>query len=132
MKEDEVQIFTGLEYPSQVRSIHLTTVRRIAPFQIVGYITKDERVADPVETILAEFIFLAKLLVKGKSIDVWGDTAMKGGVEVRDRFCIGKLLHCGANQRDGGVYCAYFNGSVESLVEEFRAHNGARSDKLSR
>ena len=66
------------------------------------YITEDEGVADPMETILSEFIFLAQSLVKGKSVDVRGDTAMKGGVEVRDRLCIGELLHGGANQRDGG------------------------------
>jgi len=69
---------------------------------MVGYITENERVADPMETILSEFVFLAKPLVKGESIDVWRDAAMKGGVEVRDRLCIGELLHCGANQGDGG------------------------------
>jgi len=55
-----------------------------------------------VEPILAEFVLLAKFLVKGESMDVRGDTAMKSGVEVRDCFCIRKLLHCGANQGDGG------------------------------
>jgi len=63
---------------------------------------KHERVADPVESILAEFVLLAKLLVKGESMDMCGDTAMKSRVEVRDCFCIGKLLYCGANQGDGG------------------------------
>jgi len=71
-------------------------------FQIVGYIMEDKRITDPMETILAEFIFLAKPLVKGESIDVWGDTTMEGGVEVRDRLCIGKSLHYGADQRDRG------------------------------
>ena len=97
MKEDEVQIFTGLVYPSQV---HTLTAIESHLFQIVGYITKDERVADPVKPILAELVLLAKLLIQGESIDVRRDTAMKGGVEVRDRLCVGKLLHCGANQRD--------------------------------
>jgi hypothetical protein len=89
-------------------------------FQMVGYITEDECVADPMETILSEFVFLAKPLVKGESIDVWRDAAMKGGVKVRDRLCIGKLLHCGANQRDGGcIVPISFGQSVESLIEEW-------------
>lgn len=54
------------------------------------------------EAILAETILLAKFLVKSESIYVWGDTPMKGGVEVRDGLCIGKLFHCGANQSDRG------------------------------
>src|SRR5258706_2061546 len=44
---------------------------------MIGYIMEDERVADPMETILSEFIFLAKPLVKGKSIDVRRDTVIK-------------------------------------------------------
>ena len=98
---------------------------------MIGYITEDERVADPMETILSEFIFLAKPLVKGKSIDVRRDTAMKGGVEVRDRLCIGKLLHCGANQRDGGCVVPISIGQSILWLRN-GSHKGARSDKLSR
>lgn len=98
---------------------------------MIGYITEDERVADPMETILSEFILLAKPLVKGKSIDVRRDTAMKGGVEVRDRLRIGKLLHCGANQRDGGCVVPISIG--QSILWLWNGtHKGASSDKLSR
>lgn len=98
---------------------------------MIGYITEDERVADPMETILSEFIFFAKPLVKGKSIDVRRYTAMEGGVEVRDRLCIGKLLHCGANQRDGGCVVP-ISVSQSNHRSRHGAHKGARSDKLSR
>lgn len=79
---------------------------------MVGYVTKDERVADPMKAILAETILLAKLLVKSESIDVWRNTPMKGGVEVRDRLCIGKLFHCGANQSDGGCIVPISTGQL--------------------
>ena len=98
---------------------------------MICYITEDEGVADPMETILSEFIFLAKPLVNGKGIDVRRDTAMKGGVEVRDRLCIGKLLHGGANQRDGGCVVP-ISVSQSNRWSRNGAHSGARSDKLSR
>ena len=85
------------------------------------------------KAILAESILLAKFLVKSKSIDVWGDTAMKGSVEVGDRLCIGKLVHRGANQRDGGCIMPISVGQLNLWSRNSAlTYNGARSDKVSR
>lgn len=104
--------------------------------QILGHGAQDERVADPVEAILAQPVRLGDLLVDGVCFDMCGERLVERGVEVGDASDAWEFFLAEADDLQCGEIVAavrnFLSAGIRSELDLKGSYSGARSSNSSR